>query len=208
MTTEVIFNLLKATVLIAVIFGAIFLFLKKAEKSEGADGVVKKASSEDGVEKTLSKLKSYARHHGFTYISPAAFAVGDKKCSLDAIIVTYNGVVGIKCEGRNGQVFSNPHNEPWLWVAGSKRENFTSPSADRSVDTRTLREVLTAAKLRTTKVECFTVFTSKNVVLSVPSGEPIMPPNTLMNMLAKEIYLSDNGLDKDAVAAAINNAIN
>lgn len=196
-------------VTVALVAGAFLLFTKVMGGSEenGSQKAVKKAQRDDGVEKTVAALRRYAATHDFALAAPVVLKNGEKETRLDAVLVTYNGVVGVRCEGRNGQVYANPGDRQWLWVAGDTRESFESPVDQAAADVRMLRECLNDAGVRGAKVvECFTVFTSSRVELAVPKSLAVYRPKSLMARLGGDRYMEDSGFDKIAALQALADA--
>ena len=194
-------NILNALMLGVVCLVMVVLVKLMTNRSEeGGPQKAKKAKSQDGVDKAVSALRRYATNHDFGFVAPVKLALGDKTVELDAAIVTYNGVVGVRCIGRNGEIFANPGDKEWLWVNGASREKFANPVDSCAADVRVLRDILIANGQRAAKVECHTVFTSSAVSLAVPKSTPIWRDSrSLLNALAADKYMEDKGIDKDAI---------
>lgn len=202
MDSSTIINML----ILAVVCLVMVFVVKMMASTDDANGQkkTKKTQTEDGVDKTIAALRRYAAAREFGFIAPATVKNGDKTAELSAIIVTYNGVVGVRCIGRNGEVFANPGDKNWLWVSGDKRETFESPVDACAADVRVLRDVLAKAGLRTVKVECHPVFTSSAVSLAVPKSTPVWrTAREFTAQLGAEKYMEDTGLDKNAVMTAL-----
>ncbi|MEG1932476.1 MAG: hypothetical protein RR075_05140, partial [Pygmaiobacter sp.] len=154
MDTNTIMNGLSMVLVLGVMMVLLVMVLKQQNADDSTAGTVKKAVEDGGVDKMLAALRRYATMHDFVLLTPAKVKSGEKVADLDALLVTYAGVVGVKCLGMNGQVFANPGDENWLRVAGDTRESFRNPLDVRAADVRVLRDVLAEAKLRTVKIEC------------------------------------------------------
>ncbi|MDD3202214.1 MAG: nuclease-related domain-containing protein [Pygmaiobacter massiliensis] len=200
-------NVIMGGVVLAIVFALIMWFFKAQTEDNSNNENVKKQREDDGVSKMLAALARYASLHDFTLITPAKVQSGEKSTDLDALLVTYAGVVGIKCIGYNGQIYANPGDATWLRVAGEQRTEFTNPFDQRAADVRVLRDVLANAKQRTVKIECLTVFTSKEASLAVPKSMAVLRSKDLTSLLGKEKYLADNGVDKTAVVEALKAAM-
>ena len=189
----------------AIMVIGIIMWTKKSQEEPDEPGTLqaKKALENDGVDKMISSRRRYASSHGFSLVEKVQLGSGDKQTVLDAAIVTYNGVVGVRCVGKNGQIYANPGDKEWLWIAGGQRQTFISPIDQASADTRLLRDKLFAAGLRNMRVETFPVFTSQNLSTAVPKSMQPPRPKELMSKLEGEKYLEDTGFDKDAAVKAL-----
>lgn len=196
-------NLINMLMLSAVCL-AMVLIVKLMSPKEDERPKTKKSKTEEGVDKTVNALRRYAASHDFGFIAPLVVVQGEKKVELSAAVITYNGVVGVRCIGRNGEVFANPGDSEWLWVNGAERTTFANPVDSCAADVRVLRDALAAGGQKNVKVECHTVFTSSNVSLAVPKSTPIWRDSrSFMNQLAAEKYMEDKGLDKDGVVKVL-----
>ena len=120
------------------------------------------------------------------------------------MLVTFNGLVGVRCLGYNGEIFANPGEAEWLWVTGEGRERIPDPVAQCAADARALRDVLMQdTKLRSVPVECLPVFTDKSVQLSVPKSLSVLRRTQLIPLLEQQKYLEDRGLDVERVCALL-----
>ena len=186
----------------AAMFAFILMGLKwfeKGEEDSKRPKFAKTAIKNDGVDKLLGSLRRYASTHNFTLLENVT--LGEDK--LDAVLVTYSGVVGVRCYGYNGQIFANPGDREWFWKAADESERFTAPAEHTAADTRTLRDKLFAAGQKKIKVETLAVFTSPSVSMAVPKSIYPLRSKELLSLLENDQYLEDTGLDKDAVVAAL-----
>lgn len=102
-------------------------FLRQTEDNSNNEKV-KKQRDDDGVSKTLAALGRYASLHDFTLITPAKVQSGDKATDLDALLVTYAGVVGIKCIGYNGQIYAQtPATPPGCALRANSAPSLQTP---------------------------------------------------------------------------------
>lgn len=206
MDNSTIMNMLILTVVCVVMVIVIKMMASSKDDSNGPKQM-KKTQTEDGVDKAVAALRRYASAHEFGFVAPLTVACGEKTAELSALIVTYNGVIGVRCIGRNGEVFANPGDKEWLWVAGEHRETFENPVDACAADVRVLRDILAKAGLRGVKVECHSVFTSPKVSLAVPKSIPTWrTARDFTAQLSADKYMEDTGIDKNAVLAALNEA--
>ena len=192
--------------LIAIIAIAIliFYFAARSQNTDASTPGAKRQRTDAGVDATLRALSRYAASHGFKLLRPAHFCAGQREAELDAVLVTFNGLVGVRCLGYNGEIFANPGEAEWLWVTGEGRERIPDPVAQCAADARALRDVLMQdTKLRSVPVECLPVFTDKSVHLSVPKSLSVLRRTQLIPLLEQQKYLEDRGLDVDRVCALL-----
>lgn len=198
MTINAIINLVGVILIIAIAAG-VFYFLSKSQADDSAPAA-KHAKEDSGVDQTLRGLSRYAASHGFQILKPAKITSGERTAELDAVIVTYCGVIGVRCLGYNGEIFSNSGESEWLWVTAEGRRRIADPIAQCAADARVLRDLLIREpKLKNVPVECLAVFTDKDVRLSVPKSMPVLRRKELMAQLEQNRYLEDKGIDANRI---------
>ena len=206
MNTTAILNIVGALVILAIVLLA-FFFILRSQNDEGPRRDKHKPHTDGGVAQMVSALGRYASMHGFVILAPAVLQSKDKECRLDALLVTYAGVVGVRCMGHNGEIFANSGENEWLWVTSKGRNPLPDPVAQAAADVRVLRDALMQnSALRNIPVECLTVFTDKDVQLAVPKSIPIYRRKELLSLLENEKFLQDKGIDLPAVAAVLKSA--
>lgn len=206
MTLNALINLIGILIIIVIVI-AIFYFLSKNPSDDSGNSPAKHARENGGVDQTLRALSRYASSHGFQILRPAKITSGGKTAQLDAVLVTYCGVIGVRCLGYNGEVFANPGESEWLWVTAEGRRRFPDPVAQCAADARVLRDLLIREpKLKNIPVECLAVFTDKDVQLSIPKSVPILRRKDLIPQLEQSRYLEDKGIDADRVTALLKGA--
>ena len=205
MTTNALINLIGLFLLIGIAV-AVFYFLSKGQTDEGPSPA-KHARENGGVDQTLRALSRYASSHGFQILRPAKLTVGERTAELDAILVTYCGVIGVRCLGYNGEIFANSGESEWLWVTAEGRRRFPDPIAQCAADARVLRDLLIREpKLKNVPVECLAVFTDKDARLSVPKSIPVLRRKELLAQLEQSRYLEDKGIDAERITALLKEA--
>lgn len=203
LTLNALFNIIGVLVVLA-IAAFVFYFAVRDQKTDASTPAAKRRKTDAGVEATLRAVSRYAASHGFKVLRPAHFGTGERETALDAVVVTFGGLIGIRCFGYNGEIFANPGEQEWLWVTGESREKIPDPVALCAADARALRDVLMQdPKLRSVSVECLPVFTDKSVQISAPRSLSVLRRSQLISTLEQQKYLEDRGLDVDRVCALL-----
>lgn len=171
----------------------------KAKKAKGA------ASGIGGV---VGVAKRFARSNGFKVIAPATLQRSGKTAQLDALVIGYFGVLGVKAYGYNGEIYGNATEENWLQVAGNgKRTPFKNPLQQAAADVRVIRDALFESKMKTIPVEVVCVFADPKAQIAVPGGAGYYTAKTFKQLLGKEKYLADKGLDLEKAEQALRAAL-
>ena len=203
MTLNAVLNILGMIAILAIALLA-FYFVARSQNTETAPAAAKRRRTDAGVDATLRTLSRYAASHGFKLLRPAHFSAGQRSAELDAVLVTFGGLIGVRCLGYNGEIFANPGERDWLWITAEGRERIPDPVAQCAADARALRDVLMQdPRLRSVPVECLPVFTDKKVQLSVPKSMPVLRRSQLNGTLEQQKYLEDRGLDVERVCALL-----
>lgn len=206
MTTNALLNTVGLIAILAVVFLIIY-FISKNQGEEGPTNKAKRAQKDRGVDAAVKALNRYASLHNFCILQPAHLRCGEKAADLDAILVTFAGIIGVRCLGYNGEIFANSGESDWLWVTQESRTRIPDPVAQCAADARAIRDVLMQnPKLRNVPVECLPVFTDKSVQLAVPKSSRVFRQKDLMSTLEKEKYLEDKGLDQELIAGLLREA--
>ncbi len=155
-------------------------------------------------EKVIGQLRSFARQNQFRYIAPLQMEnKGDSVC-LDAVLIGYFGVLGVISLGYNGEIYGKAEDENWVQITHKgERNTFKNPEKESAVALRALRNALISEKQKNIPVEVVYVFGDKNAQLGIPRSLGVMRAKDLKNLLGKDKFLDDCGLDLDAVENAI-----
>lgn len=196
------FIILAVVIVVITVVTIVVMYRKRNPGSRPATG------ANQGVGPAVAAMQAFARSNGFRFIAPAAITHGEKTAQLDAVVVGYFGVLGLVAYGYNGEVYGEAGADEWVRIApGGQRTSFENPINRCSAAVRVLRDVMIAANMRKVPVEVVSVFTDKGVQLGLPRSIAQMRTKDFKDLLKKEKYLEDTGLDLDAVETAIKNAV-
>lgn len=184
----------------AVVLFAIYYIRRGIQKKNGPVEVVEK-KPENGA---VKQMRAFARKSSFAFIAPAPMKRGDKTAKLDAVVVGYFGVLGVISLEYSGTVYGGAKESRWVAVDGAgERTEFANPVDEASAAVRVLRDALNAGGQKRVPVEVLAVFTDDTAVIAVPRSTTYHTTKTLKDLLRKEKYMEDAGLDIPAVEAAL-----
>lgn len=186
---------------VVIIVLAYILYRKNSPKKQ------KMAGRENGTNKGVAALKGFARSHDFRFIEPAVLGRGDATAHIDALVIGYFGIIGIKAYGYNGEVYGGANEKEWAQIVEGNRTTFANPITEAAADVRVVRDALLAAKIRQLPVEVLCVFTDASAQLAIPRNTGHYTLKEFKSYLKKEKFLEDKGIDLDAAEAAIKAAI-
>ena len=155
----------------------------------------------------LKAAKRFAVLHQYEVVSPGNVVSGDKESGVDFILVGCFGVLCVKCLGMAGTVYGAANESEWSRMDASGRTAFPNPLDEASAATRVVRDVLFAAKRKNVPVETVCVFTNPKVELALPRGTGHYTLKEFKNLLQKDKYLYDKGVDEKAVAQLLREAV-
>lgn len=155
----------------------------------------------------LKAAKCFAVLHQYEVVSPGNVVSGDKESGVDFILVGCFGVLCVKCLGMAGTVYGAANESEWSRMDASGRTAFPNPLDEASAATRVVRDVLFAAKRKNVPVETVCVFTNPKVELALPRGTGHYTLKEFKNLLQKDKYLYDKGVDEKAVAQLLREAV-
>lgn len=152
----------------------------------------------------VSAAGSFARRNSGRLIAPATLESANGTAALDALVIGYFGILGVKALGYSGEIYGSAKEEEWLQVdSDKKRSYFPNPVLEAAADVRIIRDALFAAKLKKVPVEVVAVFTDNHAQLALPRGTGHYNMKEFKALLAKDKYEVDSGLDLDKTEAAI-----
>lgn len=167
----------------------------------------KKRQSAGSIANAIGATQRFARSNSFKFISPAIVSTNGRTANLDALVVGYFGVLGVKEFGYNGEIYGSATEEEWLQKNGEdERTYFPNPIRQAALDVRVLRDVLFESKLKNVPVEVVAVFCNKKAQLALPRQTGHYTYKDFKTLLSKEKYMGDTGLDLEKVEAAFRKA--
>ena len=158
--------------------------------------------------KVVAATRRFASQNSFRMITPAKLASNGGTAELDAIVVGYFGVLGVISLGYSGEIYGDSNEENWLQVTPSgERVHFKNPIDESSAAVRVIRDALFGQKMKKVPVEVVCVFPTPDAQIAVPRSLAPMRLKQYKELLKKDRFLEDCGLDLDTVEAALNKAL-
>lgn len=191
---------------IVVVLLAVFAVMKLRIVIKERRGRAK--SVETGAGRAVAAAKRFARAVDGTLIAPATLAQKGRTAELDAIVVGYFGVLGVRALGYNGTIYGRGDEDEWLQVTGSEeRVRFENPGRQAASDVRVIRDALFAGGMKTVPVEVVAVFTDPKVELALSRKAEALTMKSFKAQLKREKYEKDAGVGIEKTAAAIRAAV-
>lgn len=194
-------------VTVVVVGGVFALLMYMNYKKNNPDkklGKNKTAPRQQGASRATGPLANFARANQFRLIAPAHFVRGSAKAKLDGLVVGYFGVLGVIALGYNGEIYGTPEDETWVQVGpDGVRNTFKNPVDEASEAVRAVRDALFEAKMKKIPVEVVYVFTDPSVQLALPRSLAPLRVKDFKDLLRRDKYMEDCGLDMDKVEAAL-----
>lgn len=162
---------------------------------------------EQGAQKAVGPLRRFAASNSFRFIAPAHLAREKADADLDAILIGYFGVLAVKALGYNGEIYGGPDEKSWTQIVEQNRRSFDNPITEAAADVRVIRDALLSTGLRQIPVEVVCVFTDDKAQLALPKSTGHYTVKTFKELLRKEKYMGDCGLDLDKVEKALRDSI-
>ena len=190
--TQIVFIVLGIAVLITMV-----IFMLEHEKK------LPRGRKKENVNAAVAVLKRFAANNSCKVLGPVTLTKGDRTARLDAVLVGWFGVLGIKSYGYNGQVYGNAGEDEWVWVSADKREKFANPIEECTLAARLMREALMNAGVRAPESEAVYVFTDTRLEMCIPRNLNPMNLSDLRSYLRKDKFQKDRGYDLDVMIAAL-----
>lgn len=181
---------------VALIITVVIFFLEREKK-------LPRGRKKENANTAVTVLKRFAANNSCKVLGPVTLTKGDRTARLDAVLVGWFGVLGIKSYGYNGQVYGNAGEDEWVWVSADKREKFENPIGECTLAARLMREALMNAGVRAPESEAVYVFTDNKLEMCIPRSLNPMNLSDLRSYLRKDKFQKDRGYDLDVMVAAL-----
>ena len=181
---------------VALIITVVIFFLEREKK-------LPRGRKKENANTAVTVLKRFAANNSCKVLGPVTLTKGDRTARLDAVLVGWFGVFGIKSYGYNGQVYGNAGEAEWVWVSADKREKFANPIEECTLAARLMREALMNAGVRAPESEAVYVFTDSKLEMCIPRNLNPMNLSDLRSYLRKDKFQKDRGYDLDTMVAAL-----
>lgn len=155
------------------------------------------------AEGVVRQLRRYAALHEYKVVAPVALNSVHGQADLDALLVGWFGVLGVKCLGYGGDVYGSREDEQWVQVINGNRRSFQNPLTRAQQSARVVRDVLFGAKLKNVPVETLVVFTGKSTQLKLPRSCGHYTEKTFAAYLKSSRFEEDKKVEVAPVAAAL-----
>lgn len=203
MTPELIIQI-AAVVVVVVIFGVAVYLLSPARKTEKKAKTAPIPDDEhENAEAVLRQLRRYAATNEFRVVEPVQ--IGNEKISadLDALLVGWFGVLGVKCLGYGGTIYGQASDAEWVQEMNGQRRVFANPLKRAEQSARAVRQALFEAKIKNVPVETVVVFTGKKTQLALPRSCGHYTIEQFSTYLKSVHFEEDKKVEVEPVAAAL-----
>ena len=199
METTWIGQLILLLIIVAVFgFGIYFFSPARAEKQNKKNAMPNE--DQQGKDLVLRQLHRFAATNDFKVIRPVSIQQDRYNADLDALLIGWFGVLGVKCIGYNGTIYGQSKQAEWVQEINGQRNTFENPLQKAEQSARAIREVLFAAKIKQVPVETVVVFTGKNAELALPRSTGHYTPEQFHTYLKSVHFEEDNKVDVEQVA--------
>ena len=203
MTPELIIQIAAVVVVIA-IFGVAVYLLSPARKTEKAAKAGPIPDDEhENAEAVLRQLRRYAATNEFRVVEPVRIENSKASADLDALLVGWFGVLGVKCLGYGGTIYGQSSDAEWVQEMNGQRRMFANPLKRAEQSARAVRQALFEAKIKNVPVETVVVFTGKKTQLALPRSGGHYTIEQFSTYLKSVHFEEDKKVEVEPVAAAL-----
>ena len=203
MTPELIIQIAAVVVVIA-IFGVAVYLLSPARKTEKAAKAGPIPDDEhENAEAVLRQLRRYAATNEFRVVEPVRIENSKASADLDALLVGWFGVLGVKCLGYGGTIYGQSSDAEWVQEMNGQRRMFANPLKRAEQSARAVRQALFEAKIKNVPVETVVVFTGKKTQLVLPRSCGHYTIEQFSTYLKSVHFEEDKKVEVEPVAAAL-----
>lgn len=210
MNLNYIIVLVFAVICIAMIGAAIALpayLMRKAKGVESDKKVKTKSKLPDdehkGREAVVRQLARYAASHEYKVVEPISLTGVHGTTDLDAVLVGWFGILGVKCLGYSGDIYGSLDEQDWVQSLNGTRRSFQNPMTRAQQSSRVIRDVLFEAGMKNIPVESIVVFTGKSSQLMLPRSTGHYTEKTFSNYLKSIHFEEDKNVQVEPVAALL-----
>lgn len=203
MTPELIIQI-AAVLVVVVIFGVAVYLLSPARKTEKAAKAGPIPDDEhENAEAVLRQLRRYAVTNEFRVVEPVQIGNDKISADLDALLVGWFGVLGVKCLGYGGTIYGQASDSEWVQEMNGQRRVFANPLKRAEQSARAVRQALFEAKIKNVPVETVVVFTGKKTQLALPRSCGHYTIEQFSTYLKSVHFEEDKKVEVEPVAAAL-----
>ena len=203
MTPELIIQI-AAILLVVAVFGVAVYLLSPARKNQKAAKSGPLPDDEhENAEAVLRQLRRYASANEFQVVEPVQIENAKASADLDALLVGWFGVLGVKCLGYGGTIYGQASDAQWIQDVNGQRRVFDNPLKKAEQSARAVRQALFEAKIKNVPVETLVVFTGKKTQLALPRSCGHYTVDQFSNYLKSVRFEEDKKVEVEPVAAAL-----
>lgn len=194
-----------AIVLLVALFGVTIYMFGPMRKSKAPKVKALPDDEHQNAEAVVRQLRRYAAANDFKVISPVNIQGSKTSADLDALLVGWFGILGVKCLGYGGTVYGQAGDEEWVQDMAGQRRIFKNPLRRAEESARAVRDVLFGAKIKSVPVETIVVFTGKKTELALPRSCGHYTLDQFSSYLKSAHFEEDKKVDVQKVAAVFEN---
>ncbi|HJA25010.1 MAG TPA: NERD domain-containing protein [Candidatus Fournierella merdigallinarum] len=162
-----------------------------------------KEDEHKGAAALLRAVRRRAAAESWAVIAPVELSGSRDAADLDALVIGWFGVLGIKCIGWGGTIYGSAAEAEWTQVLGGARRSFENPIVRAGKSERAVRDVLFAARMKNVPVETVVVFTNAAAELCLPASTGHYTEKSFLAYLKSSRFEEDKKVDTAAVAALL-----
>ena len=204
---EALQTILTVVALLILLVGTIVLTIYTMRKLNGKDmkKEIKQGSplpddEHKGREAVVRQLVRYAAANEYKVVEPIALTGTHGTTDLDAVLVGWFGILGVKCLGYGGDVYGSRDEADWVQSYGGSRRSFQNPLTRAEASGRVIRDVLFEAGMKNIPVETAVIFTGKNTQLMLPRSTGHYTLQSFAAYLKSGHFTEDKNVQVEPVA--------
>lgn len=165
----------------------------------------KKYEIDPKMDENLNKaVTRFARVKGYKAFGRTTLEFGGATYTFNAIIITYFGTIAIKAEPVAGDIYGDMNDEEWVAMYNGSRKRFLNPVVAMNGTAKLFREIYRAENVKKYgQTEVLAVFTNRDCNVAVARNASACHVNDLATRLSEGKFITDNGVNIDDMAAAL-----